>query len=216
MDGRDGIAFRIVATLAVFVIHHLDIAEGDIRCGNIKCTLQLRPDGLKAVYRHIVLRVQSLQDATCQQVLLKGTDPHIGIFIPEGIAELADTCRWVEHRPHLHPGILHHLGDGTDDGLGCVESGIHAPLDAVGQLLGLPFVLGTFTDGIEQFLRLFEISLLRLVPILLVFIGSSGLEHELQATETAVSLQDLALCIRRSPALLFQLEHGTDSRDVIL
>ena len=41
VDGRDGIAFRIVATLAVFIIHHLDVTEGNIRCRNVKCPLQL-------------------------------------------------------------------------------------------------------------------------------------------------------------------------------
>ena len=216
MNGRDGIAFRIVATLAIFVIHHLDVTEGDIRCRNIKCTLQLQTDGLKAVNGNTVLWVQSLQDTTCQQVFLKGTDLHVRILALEGFTELADTCRWVEHRLHLHPGILHHLGDGTDDGLGCVESGIHAPLDAVRELLGLSIIPGTITDDIEQFLRLVEIGQLRLVPILLVICCLSRLEHELQAAETAISLQNLALRIRRCPALLFQLEHGTDSRDVIL
>ena len=102
VDGRDGIAFRIVATLAVFIIHHLDVAEGNIRCRNVKCPLQLRPDGLKTVYCNTVVRIQSLQDATSKQVFLKGTDPHIGILALEGIAEFADTCRGVEHRSHLH------------------------------------------------------------------------------------------------------------------
>ena len=102
VDGRDGIAFRIVATLAVFIIHHLDVAEGNIRGRNIKCPLQLRPDGLKTVYCNTVVRIQSLQDATSKQVFLKGTDPHIGILALEGIAEFADTCRGVEHRSHLH------------------------------------------------------------------------------------------------------------------
>ena len=97
MDGRDGIAFRIVATLAVFIIHHLDVAEGNIRCRNVKCPLQLWLDGLKTVYRNTVIRIQSLQDATGKQVFLKGTDPHIGVLVLEGIAELADTCRGVEH-----------------------------------------------------------------------------------------------------------------------
>ena len=97
MDGRDGIAFRIVATLAVFIIHHLDVAEGNIRCRNVKCPLQLWLDGLKTVYRHVVLGVQSLQDATSQQVFLKGTDSQIGILALKGVAKLADTCRGVEH-----------------------------------------------------------------------------------------------------------------------
>ena len=39
VDGRDGIAFRIVTTLAIFIIHHFDVAKGNIRCRNIKCPL---------------------------------------------------------------------------------------------------------------------------------------------------------------------------------
>ena len=97
VDGRDGIAFRIVATLAVFIIHHLDVAEGNIRCRNVKCPLQLWPDGLKTVYCNTVVRIQSLQDATSKQVFLKGTDPHIGVLALKGVAKLADTCRGVEH-----------------------------------------------------------------------------------------------------------------------
>ena len=123
MDGRDGIAFRIVATLAVFIIHHLDVAEGNIRCRNVKCPLQLWLDGLKTVYRNTVVWVQSLQDATSKQVFLKGTDPHIGILALEGIAELADTCRGVEHRFHLHASVLENLRYCSYHGLGCVERG---------------------------------------------------------------------------------------------
>ena len=160
--------------------------------------------------------VQSLQDATCQQVFLKGTDPHIGILALEGIAELADTCRGVEHRSHLHTRVLHHLGDCTDDRRRGVESGIHRPLNAVRQFLGLLVVTGTLTDSIKQFLGLVKIGQLRLVPILLVCIRTSRLKHELQTAETAISLQDFTLCIRRRPTLFFELEDGTDSGNVIL
>ena len=188
MDGRDGIAFRIVATLAVFIIHHLDVAEGNIRCRNVKCPLQLWLDGLKTVYRNTVVWVQSLQDATSKQVFLKGTDPHIGILALEGIAELADTCRGVEHRFHLHSCVLHHLGDYTNDRSRGVESGIDRPLDTIRQFLCLLVITGTLTDGIKQFLGLVEIGQVRLVPILLVCIRTSRLEHELQTAETTVSL----------------------------
>ena len=41
-------------------------------------------------------------------------------------------------------------------------------------------------------------------------------EHELQTTKTAVSLQDFTLHIRRRPTLFFELEDGTDSGNVIL
>ena len=158
MDGRDSIAFRVVATLAVFIIHHLDVAKGNIRCRNIKCTLQFRTDGLKAAYGNTVLWVQSLHDATCQQVLLKGTDPHIRILTLESIAELADTSGGVKHRLHLHTSVFHHFDDSVDDGLWGVKSGIYGTFDAIRQLLGLFFVSGTFTDSVKQFFGLVEIS----------------------------------------------------------
>ena len=220
MDGRDGIAFRIVATLAIFIIHHLDVAEGNIRCRNVKCPLQLWLDGLKTVYCNTIVWVQSLQDATGKQVFLKGTDPHIGILALEGIAELADTCRGVEYRSHLHTRVLHHLGDCTDDRRRGVESGIHRPLDAVRQFLGLLVVTGTLTDGIKQFLGLIIILPVRLVPELYVaivdVIDIHIVQHELQTAKTAVSLQDFTLRIRRRPTLFLELEDGTDSGNVIL
>ena len=195
MDGRNSIAFCVVATLAVFIIHHLDVAKGNIRCRNIKCTLQLRTDGLKAAYGNTVLWVKSLQYATCQQVLLKGTDPHVRIVTLEGIAELADTSGGVKHRLHLHTSILHHFDDSVDDGLWGVKSGIYGALDAIRQLLCLFFVLGTFTDYVKQFLCLVEKLLIGLLPVLLVTITVRRVQDELQTAEAAIPAQLFTVCL---------------------
>ena len=206
MNGRNGITLGIILAPTVFIIHHSDIAKRNIRGGKVKRPLHLSRDGLKTIYRNLVVRIQSRQDLSCQHILLKGRHLNISIIcLLERVTKLTNASRRIEHGTNFHTTLLKNRGNSINDSTRGIESGIDTTLHTVNDSTLFIVIRSILMDNGIQLPHRTEILLVRNLPVTLIFVTGGGVQNKFQTTETTVSSQDGTLIVIRCATFLTQL-----------